>query len=87
MFVFSALLAIDAGALLIPQAGIADTDGGLQVPMRRENPVVPVSETSSGQIAIVAFLLESPEVLRPMQVHTDKVPLGLLAEPIFQLRL
>ena len=53
MLVLVAFQARDAVALLIPQAGVTDTDGGFEVPVRRQYPVIPVSKSASGKVAVV----------------------------------
>ena len=69
------------------KAGIAETDGCLQVPVRRENPIISVGDAAARQVTVVAFVLETAEELRTVEMETEIVPLELLAQPIANLRL
>lgn len=83
MFVFFVFKTGDTVAFVIPEMGVTDADFGLKIPMRRENPIVAVAESASGQIAVEAFGSESSEELCSVEMYSYEVTFEALAKPIF----
>ena len=82
-----ALDAVYARAFLVPQVGVADAYGRLDVPVGRQNPVVAVGQAAPGQVAVVALGVEAAVELGGVGVQPYEVSFELLAQPVACLGL
>ena len=74
-------------AFLIPETRVSNPDQGFEIPSRRENPVVTVSNTAAGQITIVDPPSVTDVVLCSVEVSAKEVTFEGLAQPVAALGL
>lgn len=55
--------------------------------MRGKDPIVAITETASGEVAIISSITKPTEELSAMKVQPYEVPFKFFTKPIFQFRL